>query len=118
MILGLSGQDLRPGSNAGGGRLTPLTKVIWRTNRNGAINNCKVNGLNSECPTDISNLAESYHLGRLSLEQAATLEEHYIGCSDCAAAVERAAAYIAAIRAAAREILAKDRPVTLIGRSS
>jgi len=73
------------------------------------------NRLNRECPAEIGELAEGYHLGHLSPEESAALEGHYIGCARCAAEMERAEAYISAIRAAAREILAKHGQASAAG---
>lgn len=65
--------------------------------------------MNRECPVDIGLLAESYHLGLLSPEQAAALEEHYLGCPRCTAEIERAETYVRAMRAAGRRIRTQER---------
>ena len=72
--------------------------------------------LNGECPQDISELAESYHLGHLTPAQIATLEEHYLGCPRCTAELERVEAYVIAMRSAARRI-AQERPASAAGHS-
>jgi anti-sigma factor RsiW len=71
-----------------------------------------------ECPPDIAELAESYHLGHLSPEEAAALETHCLGCSRCTAELERAETYIAAIRAAARQVRDKQPPKPSTRRSA
>ncbi|HTX39623.1 MAG TPA: hypothetical protein VME43_31605 [Bryobacteraceae bacterium] len=70
--------------------------------------------LNGDCPQDISELAESYHLGHLTPAQIAALEEHYLGCPRCTAELERVEAYVNAMRAAAKRI-AQERPAFVAG---
>jgi len=69
--------------------------------------------LKSECPPDIGEIAEKYHLGHLSPEEAAALEEHFLGCPRCTAEMASAAAYIAAMRAATGRLSAKTRRADL-----
>jgi len=60
--------------------------------------------LNSRvCPKNGTDTAESYCLGWLSVEEAAEFEEHYIGCTSCAALVAEAYQYTAAMKTAARQ---------------
>ena len=42
----------------------------------------------STCPTDPAETADLYGLGRLSAEQAAAFEEHYVSCPQCLDALE------------------------------
>jgi hypothetical protein len=73
--------------------------------------------LNRECPPDIREQAESYCFGSLAREQTAALEAHYLGCPRCTAELQRAEAYIAAMRAAARRIAATERPTSVSAHS-
>jgi hypothetical protein len=42
---------------------------------------------------------ERYHLGMVKGREFVALEEHYLGCRECAARVEEAADYVDAVRA-------------------
>ncbi len=72
--------------------------IDWETDR-----------LNRKCPSDIGEQAERYYLGLLSPEKAAALEEHYMGCDLCTAELERAEAYITAMRGAAERMVQPER---------
>ena len=43
---------------------------------------------------------ERYHLGMVTGAELDSLEEHILGCSDCAARAEEAAEYVDTVRAA------------------
>jgi anti-sigma factor RsiW len=73
--------------------------------------------LNRKCPPDIGEQAERYHLGLLSPEQSAALEEHYLGCGRCTAELERAEAYITAMRGAAERMVKPERRAFKAGPS-
>jgi anti-sigma-K factor RskA len=57
----------------------------------------------NHCPPDPGELAEQYLLGMLLPEEVRTFEDHYLTCADCAAVVEKADAYVRAMRAAGRD---------------
>jgi anti-sigma factor RsiW len=59
---------------------------------------------NRNCPTDISEQAERYQLGLLLPEEAAIFEEHFLACEHCTGELERAEAYVSAMRSAAGRI--------------
>jgi anti-sigma factor RsiW len=74
--------------------------------------------LNRKCPPDIGELAESYYRGMFSPQEAAALEEHYLGCDRCTAELERAEAYIVAMRSAAMRIVKPEGRVFTAGPST
>jgi anti-sigma factor RsiW len=49
-------------------------------------------------------VAEAYILGRLTVEQAAVFEDHYLGCDACATLLYEAADYVDAMHAAAKKV--------------
>ena len=59
--------------------------------------------LDSPCPIQPLETAESYILGHLAPAEAAAFEEHYIACPSCAATVEETARYISAMKQAANQ---------------
>jgi anti-sigma factor RsiW len=59
------------------------------------------------CPVDPEEVAELYCLDRLSPEDRQVFEEHYIGCPQCAEAVQKSQEYVDAMRDAARRIRRK-----------
>jgi anti-sigma-K factor RskA len=67
------------------------------------------------CPSDADKIAESYVMGTLSAADAATFEEHYVACADCAAMLQRVAAYVEAMPAAARRLRADAPRITALG---
>jgi anti-sigma factor RsiW len=71
---------------------------------------------NRKCPPDIGELAENYHLGRLSPEQIAALEEHYLSCPRCTEELERVEAYVKAMRAATTRAGGKETPASTVSR--
>jgi len=56
-----------------------------------------------ECPADVEDLAEAYVMGKLTAGEAATFEDHYVGCNNCAMVLQQAAEYVEAMREAARK---------------
>ena len=58
------------------------------------------------CPPDIEETAELYALKRLSPGDALQFATHCLTCRKCAAAAENAEAFVAAIRGAARQVMA------------
>jgi hypothetical protein len=67
------------------------------------------------CPADLQEVAEAYLMHRLSEEEVDAFEVHYFACADCATILQKAAACVEAIRAAALK-LRSDAPVgTAIG---
>ena len=61
------------------------------------------------CPSDRVDVAEMYCLNRLSGQDKAAFEIHYITCPKCADEVEMAQAFIEAAKAAAR-LIKRDKP--------
>ena len=58
----------------------------------------------NECPADPEEVAEKYTMGILSKEEEAMFEDHYVTCNRCATLLERTAAYVEAMRAAAKKV--------------
>lgn len=57
-----------------------------------------------QCPEHAEDVAEAYILGTLTVEQAATFEDHYLGCDACATLLYQAADYADAMHAAAKRV--------------
>ena len=72
--------------------------------------------MSQKCPPDIGEQAEKYHLGMLLPQEAAALEEHYLGCAACTAELERAEEYVAAMRSAAKRIVKPETQASAAGR--
>ena len=62
------------------------------------------------CPVNLQEVAEAYLMHRLSEEQVEAFEVHYFACADCATILQKAAACVEAMRAAALK-LRSDGPV-------
>ena len=56
------------------------------------------------CPANVEEVAEAYVMGTLPEEQRSVFEEHYLACAACTTVLERVAAYIDAMQAAARKL--------------
>jgi hypothetical protein len=56
------------------------------------------------CPAEPEEMAEAYCNNELSEQAAEVFEAHYIGCSACAETVFQTGIYVAAMKAAARQI--------------
>jgi hypothetical protein len=52
------------------------------------------------CPDDVADVADLYCLKRLSAEEEALFEEHWLQCPDCAEEVERSQEFIDTLRTA------------------
>ena len=59
-----------------------------------------------KCPVDVGETAELYVMKRLSDGDALRFAIHCLTCPRCAAAVEEAAAFVAAVKCAARRVMA------------
>jgi hypothetical protein len=59
----------------------------------------------SACPVDLEEVTEEYVMGTLPQGQAIAFEDHYAGCDLCSAMLQRTAACVDAMRAAAKELL-------------
>jgi predicted anti-sigma-YlaC factor YlaD len=60
------------------------------------------------CPPDRDETAEAFVLQRLTAEEMILFETHLMTCNDCRQAVQSAAEYIAAVRAAAKRLEQKQ----------
>jgi len=58
----------------------------------------------NECPANPKAVAEDYMMRRLSKEQEAAFEDHFIDCNRCATLVRRTAEYVEAVRPAAKNV--------------
>lgn len=56
------------------------------------------------CPVNAQEIAEAYLMHRLPEEQVEAFEEHYFVCSNCATMLQKTAAFVHAMRAAARKL--------------
>jgi len=74
--------------------------------------------VSQQCPPDIGELAERYHLGHLSPAEAAALEEHCLACARCTAELERAGTFVDAMRAASRRLREKKQPAPAVSQTS
>jgi anti-sigma factor RsiW len=54
------------------------------------------------CPDDPEKVAEAYLLHRLPADEQRIFEDHYMTCARCARIVETTAAFIGAVRRAAK----------------
>jgi DNA-binding FrmR family transcriptional regulator len=52
----------------------------------------------------LEEIAEAYLMHRLSEDQVEAFEEHYFACAECVTVIQRVAAYVAAMRAAALKL--------------
>ena len=62
------------------------------------------------CPVNLQEVAEAYLMHRLPEEEVEAFEVHYFACPDCATILQKTAACIEAMRAAALK-LRSDAPV-------
>ncbi len=60
--------------------------------------------MENHCPIDRDEIAEAFVLGNLPEAEASTFQRHLAGCSDCQAAVKRAADFVRAMEDAAKKI--------------
>ena len=63
------------------------------------------------CPVNLQEVAEAYLMHRLSEEEVEAFEVHYFACADCATILQKTAACVEAIRAAALKL--RLEPATL-----
>jgi anti-sigma factor RsiW len=52
----------------------------------------------------VEEVAEAYVMGTLTEEQRTAFEDHYMMCAACAALLQKTAAYVEAMQAAARKL--------------
>jgi hypothetical protein len=67
----------------------------------------------NHCPADQDEIAEAYVMGTLRAEQAGAFEDHYVVCNSCGTVLEKTAAYVDAMRNAAKKL----RPETMSAAS-
>lgn len=70
----------------------------------------------NECAANPDEVAEAYIMGTLSKEQEATFEDHYICCDRCVTALQKAAEYVAAMRAAGTDVRSEPGSRVTSGR--
>ena len=68
------------------------------------------------CPPEPETIAEAYAMGTLSTEQRTAFEDHYICCERCATLLQETAAYVEAMRTAAKDLRSKPSKSTTARR--
>jgi anti-sigma-K factor RskA len=63
-----------------------------------------------DCPTNREEIAERYVMGTLPEDERVAFEDHYLACADCAMVLQETAAYVEAMRAAARKLRSDPDP--------
>jgi anti-sigma factor RsiW len=65
--------------------------------------------VSNQCPPDPEAIAEAYVMGTLTADEKTAFEDHYLCCEPCATLLQETAAYVDAMRAAAKG-LRSDSP--------